>query len=63
MKNEVLQIGNITIQPGEKVTLALPTPELYSCAPMHVPLHVIHGKKRVLVCLFALLYMVMKQME
>jgi uncharacterized protein len=46
MKNEVLQIGNITIQPGERITLALPTPELYSCTPMHVPIHIIHGKKK-----------------
>lgn len=53
MKNKPLQICNATIQPGEQVTLALPTPELYTCAPMHIPIHVIHGKKEgpcLLVC-------------
>jgi uncharacterized protein len=45
MKNSPLQICNITIQPGERLTLALPTPEIYTCAPMHIPVHVIHGKK------------------
>lgn len=44
MKNKPLQIVSATIQPGEQVTLALPTPELYTCAPMHIPIHVIHGK-------------------
>ena len=53
MKNKPLQIVSATIQPGEQVTLALPTPELYTCAPMHIPIHVIHGKKEgpcLLVC-------------
>ena len=53
MKNSVLQICGVNIQPGEKLTLALPTPEIYSCAPMHIPMHVIHGRKagpRVLIC-------------
>ena len=27
------------------MTLALPTPELYTCAPMYIPIHVIHGKR------------------
>ncbi|NGX45804.1 MAG: N-alpha-acetyl-L-2,4-diaminobutyric acid deacetylase [Chlamydiae bacterium] len=44
-KNTPLKIGNITIQPGEKITLALPTPEIYTCAPIYIPVHVIHGKK------------------
>lgn len=53
MKNKPLQIGSTTIQPGERATLALPTPELYTCAPMHIPIHVLHGKKEgpcLLVC-------------
>ncbi|MEX0961514.1 MAG: succinylglutamate desuccinylase/aspartoacylase family protein [Simkaniaceae bacterium] len=45
MKNEPLNIGNITIQGGERITLALPTPELYTCAPLYIPAHIIHGKK------------------
>lgn len=45
MKNSELQIGNIAIQPGERITLALPTPEIYTCAPIYIPVHVIHGKK------------------
>lgn len=45
MKNPPLQICNATVQPGERVTLALPTPELYTCAPMYIPIHVIHGKR------------------
>lgn len=44
-KNKPLQICNTTIQPGERITLALPTPEIYTCTPMHIPIHVIHGKK------------------
>lgn len=43
-KNNSLKICNTTIAPGERVTLALPTPELYTCIPMHIPIHVIHGK-------------------
>ncbi len=45
MKNSPLKIGNITIQPGERITVALPTPELYTCAPMYIPIHILHGKK------------------
>ncbi|MCB1109928.1 MAG: succinylglutamate desuccinylase/aspartoacylase family protein [Chlamydiia bacterium] len=53
MKNDTLKICGIDVQPGEKLTFALPTPEIYSCAPMHIPMHIIHGKKagpRVLIC-------------
>ena len=45
MKNRPLKIGNTSIQPGERVTLGLPTPEMSSYISMHVPIHVIHGKK------------------
>lgn len=40
-----LKICNTVIQPGERVTLALPTPEIYSCAQTYVPVHVMHGRK------------------
>ena len=53
MKNDTLNICGVDIQPGERLTFALPTPEIYSCAPMHIPMHIIHGKKagpRVLIC-------------
>lgn len=45
MKSQPFKIGNVIINPGERITLALPTPELYTFAPIYVPLHVIHGKK------------------
>jgi len=45
MKNSPLKISSITVQPGERITLALPTPEIYTCAPIYIPVHVIHGKK------------------
>ena len=44
-KTPALQICDTSIQPGERVTLALPTPELYTCTPAYIPIHVIHGKK------------------
>ncbi len=53
MRNKPLNIGNAIIQPGERITLGLPTPELYSYTSMHIPIHVIHGKKEgpcLLVC-------------
>ena len=45
MKNKPLEILNTTIQPGEQLTLAFPTPELYTCVPIHIPIHVLHGRK------------------
>jgi len=45
MKNSPLQISNITVHPGERITVALPTPEIYTCAPMYIPIHIIHGKR------------------
>jgi len=53
MKNTTLTICGINVQPGERVTLALPTPEIYTCAPMHIPMHVLHGRKagpKLLIC-------------
>ena len=45
MKNSNLQICNQTIHPGESLSLALPLPELFSCAPLFMPIKVIHGKQ------------------
>ena len=44
MKNTALCICNEFIQPGEKANLALQMPDLYSCAPLYMPIKVIHGK-------------------
>lgn len=44
-KNSVLNISTLSIQPGERLTIALPTPEIYTCAPFYIPAHIIHGKK------------------
>jgi predicted deacylase len=45
MKNKPLSIGNTLIQPGERLTLGLPTPELSTYTSMHIPIHIIHGKR------------------
>lgn len=45
MKNTTLQICNEVIHPGENLTLALPLPELFSCAPLYMPIKVIQGKR------------------
>ncbi len=44
-KNQPLQFCNETIHPGESLSLALPMPELFSCAPLYMPIKVVHGKK------------------
>ncbi|MCW5588818.1 MAG: succinylglutamate desuccinylase/aspartoacylase family protein [Legionellales bacterium] len=43
MKNKALQICNETIHPGETLSLALPLPELFSCAPLYMPIKIAHG--------------------
>lgn len=45
MKNTIITICNEAIQPGEKANLALQMPEQYSCAPLYMPIKVIHGKQ------------------
>lgn len=45
MKNSNITIYNETIHPGEQVSLALPLPEMFSCAPMYMPIKVVHGKQ------------------
>lgn len=44
-KNKPFKICNELIHPGETLSLALPLPEIYSCAPLFMPIKVIHGKK------------------
>lgn len=46
MKNTQLTICNATIHPGETANLALPLPELYSCASFYMPIKIIHGKEQ-----------------
>lgn len=46
MKNTPLTICNVTIHPGEVANLALPLPELYSCASFYMPIKVIQGKEQ-----------------
>jgi predicted deacylase len=53
MKNSPIKICGVEVQPGERVTLALPTPEIYTCAPLHIPMHILHGRKegpKLLIC-------------
>jgi uncharacterized protein len=45
MKNDNISICNEVIHPGEQASLALPLPELFSCAPMYMPIKVLHGKQ------------------
>ncbi len=45
MKASNLNICNETIYPGERLSLALPLPEIFSCAPLYMPVKVIHGKQ------------------
>lgn len=45
MKNTIISICNEVIQPGEKANLALQLPDQYSCAPLYMPIKVIHGKQ------------------
>ena len=40
-----LKICNETIHHGEKLSLALPLPEIFSCAPLYMPIKVYHSKK------------------
>lgn len=46
MNNKKIKICDTVIHPGEVANLALPVPEKYSCAPLFMPIKVIHGKKQ-----------------
>ena len=45
MRNKKIKICNTNVHPGETANLALPLPEQYSCAPLYMPIKVIHGEK------------------
>lgn len=56
MKNSNLKICDVFVKPGEAANLALPLPEQYSCAPLYMPIKIIHGKmKGPLVLIFSTL--------
>ena len=42
---EALNIGDVTIMPGEKKQIALPVAKLYTDADVSIPIHVIRAKK------------------
>ncbi|MCH1429199.1 MAG: succinylglutamate desuccinylase/aspartoacylase family protein [Chlamydiales bacterium] len=44
-KNKAIKICDKMVHPGESANLALPLPEQYSCAPLYMPIKVIHGLK------------------
>src|SRR3989344_77142 len=53
MQNKPFQIHTVTVEPGESRIINIPTPGLYAQTPMHLPVHVIHGKEegpRLFVC-------------
>ena len=43
--SNTLKINGQTISPGSRLTLDLPLPQLYTHAPLTMPVHVIRGKK------------------
>lgn len=45
MSNKKISICGTNVHPGEVANLAMPLPERYSCAPLYMPIKVIHGKK------------------
>ncbi|MFA8450323.1 MAG: succinylglutamate desuccinylase/aspartoacylase family protein [Bacteroidales bacterium] len=45
MRNSNIQICNEIIHPGEFLSLALPLPELFGCAPMYLPIKILQGKQ------------------
>lgn len=46
MKNQKLSICDTIVHPGEVANLAMPMPEQYSCAPLYMPIRVIHGTQQ-----------------
>ena len=48
-----LKINGTAIQPGQRLTLDIPLPQLYTHTPMTMPAHVVRGKRdgpRLFVC-------------
>lgn len=46
MSNKKISICGTNVHPGEVANLALPLPEQFSCAPLYMPIKVIHGLKK-----------------
>ncbi len=46
MKNNKINICDAIVYPGETANFALPLPEQYSCAPLYMPIKVMHGEKK-----------------
>ncbi len=46
MGNKKITICGTNVHPGESANLALPLPEQYSCAPLYMPIKVIHGTQK-----------------
>ncbi len=44
-KKQIVSINGIQVEPGESETILLPMPKLYDWTPMHMPVHVIRGKR------------------
>jgi len=45
MTNQPLTINGVTVKPGTRVSIDLPTGRLYTHTPLTVPVHVVSGKK------------------
>ena len=45
MINQPLTINGITVKPGTRVSIDLPTGRLYTHTPLTVPVHVVSGRK------------------
>lgn len=46
MSQQPFTICDTSVHPGERAHLALPLPEQYSCAPLYMPIKVIHGHRK-----------------
>ncbi len=40
-----IQIGGINVQPGQRTSIELPVPSLYTHTQLEMPVHVVHGRK------------------
>ena len=45
MKNSSFKLRSTTVYPGERITVAIPLPEIYSNIPAYMPINIVHGKK------------------
>lgn len=60
MKKRILKICGHTIQPGEHLSIRLPTPKLFTYTPVDIPIHIFNSKNRDQYYLFAPVFMGMK---